>query len=387
MPEITVKGVDTSDAMDQVQKLLGKDAVILETRRRGKSIEIVATNEMTVPLRRKPTPARDTQTELKSKFADILHKTAQSMQSDEAEAQDNVADETQEYQTPEAEPALPQRRYRQHPDAVSEQEAIVETMPSLAPQFAYSAVLPRTSLESLTQDNVVLLGPVLQDLETVALQLAGIGLKCARTVRPQINVCVETMRPRPPAIQERAQFVGCKSRSVTLETFNATENKLPQITLASLEISTVPELISDTAWPNDTQIMIVLPAYMSEAAMDKILSDWGKMAAGVIFTGSQLFQPSKAILDVILAHNLQLCAESIGQSMMTGLSQPEAATIAHWAGVELPAPTVATATPETPSTTPAPAASDTDTALPSLFRKRWTSPRADVDHTPYEVAQ
>ncbi len=383
MPEITVKGVDTSDAMDQVQKLLGKDAVILETRRRGKSIEIVATNEMIVPLRRKPAPAAPEQNEIISKFADILHKTAQTMQSDAPEAHDNPAEEFQDLQDQsfDPEPIINQSQFEPTSDLAQAQEPTEQLSTQTLPQFAYTAVLPQQSLESLTQDNVVLLGPILQDLETVALQLAGIGLKCARTTRPQINVCVDTLRPRPPAIQERAKFVGCKSRSVTVETFNPTENKAPQITLASLETSTVPQFISDTAWPNDTRIMIVLPAYMSEVAMDKILSDWGKVAAGVIFTGSQLFQPSKAIIDVIMDHNLQLCAESIGQSMMTGLSQPEAATIAFWTGVELPPPSVQ-------ETFPTPRVGmERDSSLPSLFRKRWTSTEIEVDHAPYEVAQ
>ena len=49
MPEIIVKGADTKDAMEKVQKLLGSDALILSTRKNGDFIEMTATDEMPFP--------------------------------------------------------------------------------------------------------------------------------------------------------------------------------------------------------------------------------------------------------------------------------------------------------------------------------------------------
>ena len=45
MPELTIRAADSSLAMDEIQKKLGPDALILSTERRDGMIEIVATNE------------------------------------------------------------------------------------------------------------------------------------------------------------------------------------------------------------------------------------------------------------------------------------------------------------------------------------------------------
>ena len=45
MPELKFIAVDTSLAMDEVEKKLGPDALILSTTRRDGMIEILATNE------------------------------------------------------------------------------------------------------------------------------------------------------------------------------------------------------------------------------------------------------------------------------------------------------------------------------------------------------
>ena len=45
MPELKITAVDTSLAMDEVEKQLGPDALILSTTRRDGMIEILATNE------------------------------------------------------------------------------------------------------------------------------------------------------------------------------------------------------------------------------------------------------------------------------------------------------------------------------------------------------
>ena len=45
MPELTIRAADSSLAMDEIEKKLGPDALILSTERRDGMIEIVATNE------------------------------------------------------------------------------------------------------------------------------------------------------------------------------------------------------------------------------------------------------------------------------------------------------------------------------------------------------
>jgi flagellar biosynthesis GTPase FlhF len=45
MPELKITAVDTSLAMDEVERKLGPDALILSTTRRDGMIEILATNE------------------------------------------------------------------------------------------------------------------------------------------------------------------------------------------------------------------------------------------------------------------------------------------------------------------------------------------------------
>ena len=45
MPEIVVKGIDSAEAMEQVTKLLGPDALILSTVKRGNLVKITATDD------------------------------------------------------------------------------------------------------------------------------------------------------------------------------------------------------------------------------------------------------------------------------------------------------------------------------------------------------
>lgn len=70
MPEIIVKGVDSADAMEQLEKLLGKDAMILKTVRRDGFVEITGTNEPTPTPKAAAAPATPTEP-----FSHILAET------------------------------------------------------------------------------------------------------------------------------------------------------------------------------------------------------------------------------------------------------------------------------------------------------------------------
>ena len=72
MPEIVVKGMDSAEAMEQVTKLLGADALILSTVKRGNMVEITATDE---PVEQMPKPAASSALETPSGFAQVLAKT------------------------------------------------------------------------------------------------------------------------------------------------------------------------------------------------------------------------------------------------------------------------------------------------------------------------
>jgi len=75
MPEIIVKGVDSADAMEQLEKLLGKDAMILKTVRRDGMVEITGTND---PAPQSPTPrpaAQSAQPAASEPFSHILAET------------------------------------------------------------------------------------------------------------------------------------------------------------------------------------------------------------------------------------------------------------------------------------------------------------------------
>ena len=72
MPEIVVKGMDSAEAMEQVTKLLGPDALILSTVKRGNMVEITATDD---PVEQMPKPAASSALETPSGFAQVLAKT------------------------------------------------------------------------------------------------------------------------------------------------------------------------------------------------------------------------------------------------------------------------------------------------------------------------
>src|SRR5210317_2034064 len=75
MPEIIVKGVDSADAMEQLEKLLGKDAMILKTVRRDGMVEITGTND---PAPQSPAPrpaAQSAQPAASEPFSHILAET------------------------------------------------------------------------------------------------------------------------------------------------------------------------------------------------------------------------------------------------------------------------------------------------------------------------
>ena len=75
MPEIIVKGVDSADAMEQLEKLLGKDAMILKTVRRDGMVEITGTND---PAPQSPAPrpaAQSAKPAASEPFSHILAET------------------------------------------------------------------------------------------------------------------------------------------------------------------------------------------------------------------------------------------------------------------------------------------------------------------------
>lgn len=106
MPQIVVKAIDSAEAMDQIQRLLGPDAMILETVRRDNQIEITATNDPipVTPARQKPAPNPQAPLAFSSVLADSLKR--------QYEAQNNV---TLDDFDASDEPAYRPRGYRSAP--------------------------------------------------------------------------------------------------------------------------------------------------------------------------------------------------------------------------------------------------------------------------------
>ena len=96
MPELKFKAVDTSLAMEEVQRKLGPDALILSTERRDGMIEIVATNEpdqieaANLKAREKLKVRRESGLIEKSKSDNSFHKFPEIIEAEKAKYDDNL---------------------------------------------------------------------------------------------------------------------------------------------------------------------------------------------------------------------------------------------------------------------------------------------------------
>jgi len=96
MPELKFKAVDTSLAMEEVQRKLGPDALILSTERRDGMIEIVATNEpdqieaANLKAREKLKVRRESGLIEKSKSDNGFHKFPEIIEAEKAKYDDNL---------------------------------------------------------------------------------------------------------------------------------------------------------------------------------------------------------------------------------------------------------------------------------------------------------
>ena len=96
MPELKFKAVDTSLAMEEVQRKLGPDALILSTERRDGMIEIVATNDpdqieaANLKAREKLKVRRENGMIEKSKSDNSFHKFPEIIEAEKAKYDDNL---------------------------------------------------------------------------------------------------------------------------------------------------------------------------------------------------------------------------------------------------------------------------------------------------------
>jgi len=96
MPELKFKAVDTSLAMEEVQRKLGPDALILSTERRDGMIEIVATNEpeqveaANLKAKEKLKVRRESGLIEKSKSNNSFHKFPEIIEAEKAKYDDNL---------------------------------------------------------------------------------------------------------------------------------------------------------------------------------------------------------------------------------------------------------------------------------------------------------
>ena len=73
MVEITVKAVDSASAMEEIEKRLGADAMIVSTNRIDGQIEIVATNDDPSKYKKMPEPLVLDQNYKIKGFSDVLN--------------------------------------------------------------------------------------------------------------------------------------------------------------------------------------------------------------------------------------------------------------------------------------------------------------------------
>lgn len=363
MPEIIVKGADTSDAMDKVQKLLGPDAMILKTRKNGNYIEITATDEPMAP--RQQSPSKN------AIFSKMLQANldAQKAEQHEAALKPNLT-------------ALDLKRARGIVPDTPEQAAT-----TTAPQTQTQTPLERRAsnaftgeLINVTESNrilkaghIVLCGSQGAGKSLVALQIAAQGMAADPNFRPRLIYVGNGSRADAAYLRDKAQLIGVPLLFRPIEEVSQMARTSDQDIIVISGVGSTK--FDDLRTLNAENLILVMPCHLRARAAEKRLQMLDGMVSGVILSHCDEDTPDADLIHTLEKANVILVRQSSARSMINTLTEVTHLDLNDWTGAKS-APSAQPSTSADPKTAEQPLS-----ALPSLFRKRWSDTKASASPT------
>lgn len=351
MPEIIVKGADTSDAMDKVQKLLGPDALILNTRKNGSYIEITATDE--------PVAARPRATNKNAIFSKML--------------QANLDAQKTEVQAREANSEKMMTARDLKKSRGIDLEPIEEApKPQLRPVIKTTMIDEAQSQAVLSARQIVLVGSQGAGKSLIALQIATEGMRQNASFRPRLIFVGNGSRADAAYLRDKANLIGVPLLYRRFdELAHMSDGADQDIIVISGSVSTKLEDIQSL---NPENLILVLPSSLGTSAAKKRLSMMEGLVSGVILSHCEEDAPEAGLIATIDKANVLLVRKSHGHSMMNNLFAITHEDLSAWNPSFAPEPKVEIPEPaqQADSTT------STSTSLPSLFRKRWSDAKPET---------
>ncbi len=354
MPEIIVKGADTKDAMEKVQKLLGSDALILSTRKNGDFIEMTATDEM--PF------SEDQTTEAPSKnaiFSQMLQANLDARKSQPAAETATgltAADLKRERGIDLTEDNAPERAAPR-----------VEIQPHSKKTSGILNAMKSSRI--LTSQQIVLCGSQGAGKSLVALQIAAETISRDPNLRPRLVFVGNGSRADAAYLRDKANLIGVPLVFRRFEELGQLSTSCDQDIIVISGVGSTK--LDDIRALNAENLILVLPSNLRASAAGKRLAMLEGLVSGVILTHCDEDTPDHDFIEALHHSNTLLVRKSFGRSMINSLFAVDQTDIDDWSQSAQDADSSEASSIAHEVEPAAPQAQSQTSSLPSLFRKRW----------------
>ena len=318
MIQFTARGADSAEAMDQILRRLGANALILSTRVRDGLVEIEATDALpgetapvAAPVSVTP-PSGESPAQRAKTFADLLGARA-----DWPPA-------------PSLQPAVPARRT---PWARSSPSVRVS---EIAERLERDFLSPDPAQPGQLMPRTVIVGPPGAGKSLLAVRMAAEAMLADRSLRPRI------VAPRlsAPLSEDRlrgwSRLIGVLPERPLIgdlmaqdETAEADALRPELIDLSDIATAT-PDLVAALARPMPTEVVLVLPAGLSPRRSQHEAAPWVPLSPRLCLSFCDRQGPDRAQMSALAEAGLRLARATQGSGVIDAISRPDRAQLARW---------------------------------------------------------
>lgn len=294
MTAITVRAADSRKAMDELQRRLGPDALILSTRHIGGMVEITALPPNGDPASLPPEPARTDTAAEPANFAAALQATIRRSATTATDPVDHLI------------------RHLLLP------EGLAEEWPT----------------------RILIAGPPGAGKSMLAARLAARLMLAQPGTRPQIIAPL----PATSLVEDRLRG-WCRLMGLTPDRPNIAQamalpgpsTAIPQIIDLSDCADQAAGLAARLIETDGAELVLCLPVGLHPARITRLCNDWQAFAPTVTLTGLDQWWPELDELQAIATAGLKLTRIAAGAGLVNALSRPGPADLRNWASGWSPA--------------------------------------------------
>lgn len=393
MSSIVVRASDSAQAMEEIVRRLGEDALIISTTSRNGLIEITATNESMDTLRR-PIPEEKNASMFEDMFA--AHKNVIPLQVDQKKTPtlrrraDVIIDDDIELFPPE--PVLSAPKITEPEPVVSEvveepaasiqepQPVIVEDIPmpkaqvivdasdfmpdvhsnvggwpDLDAQFCAALSLEQSNIRRgrstkgfmntlierlfvgsadriLAAKRIVLTGPDLAETSFAAVRIAAQMMSKAAedAARPVIAFCGFSSRTDAGILATKARLLGLQPQYWDANALNSEPSEATEIVVIPAKSDATGQMAFMLQRSEQTQLILVLPGGLHPRAISQQVRPWSSCKPVAVMTRLENWVPSAEELTTLAGNNVPLAWTVERESILDCLAEPDRTDLCGW---------------------------------------------------------